>query len=731
MSFANLSIRARLAALLVFVNILIVAAAGYAWFAIARLNAQLATAIDVQDKIEHAGDLSRVAQLEFKVQVQEWKNILLRGGDQELLDKHLKAFRDRSSKVKSTLVQLNDAAKDVGLPATLADKAIVELGGLNKQYLEALNEYRSADAASAREVDKAVRGIDRAATDHIDQIVAIVHQQGDKLAADTIKAATSEKSMLIAGLALLALLGIGVSAAVGTVTILAIARRLQRATEVARMVASGDLGAHIDIGRRDELGQLLESLRDMNGSLSDIVGRVRHSAEQVTTASGQIAAGNTDLSSRTEEQASSLEETAASIEEMTATVNQNASNASQANEVASSAAQVARRGGEAVDEVVKKMENIQASSRKISDIIGVIDSIAFQTNILALNAAVEAARAGEQGRGFAVVAGEVRSLAQRSAEAAKEIKHLITDSVSRVDEGARLAGDAGKTMTEVVASVNRVSQIIGEIASATKEQSSGIAQVNTAVGDLDKVTQQNASLVEESTAASESLQELAREMVEAVSVFRLSARDHATPQIAAAFSTMASSPVVMSRAMSTTISMRPSTGAMPRMKPDSIAAPRLGAGRTCSGSSATTSETASTTMPVMRLPMLRMMTTVKASTALAKPNFIRRSTIGTIWPRRLMTPLMKVGAFAIRVTGSCARISCTWRMSIAYSSVPRRNERNSSRAVLGSLKAMAVWVSLGMAGFTISIRPAGGNPLDGRRRSRSRDVWPRTLGCAL
>jgi methyl-accepting chemotaxis protein len=267
----------------------------------------------------------------------------------------------------------------------------------------------------------------------------------------------------------------------------------------------------------------------MNDSLTGIVGRVRQAAELVTSASGEIAVGNADLSSRTEEQASSLEETAASIEEMTATVNQNAQNASQASGVAIAAADVARKGGVAVDEVVRTMEGIQASSRKIGDIIGVIDSIAFQTNILALNAAVEAARAGEQGRGFAVVASEVRSLAQRSAEAAKEIKGLITDSVDRVDAGARLADDAGKTMTEVVASVNRVSHIIGEIASATSEQSTGIAQVNQAVADLDKVTQQNASLVEESTAASESLKELAGEMSEAVSVFRLSASSAALP----------------------------------------------------------------------------------------------------------------------------------------------------------------------------------------------------------
>ena len=533
MFFARLTIRARLAALLIFGNALLLAASGYAWYAITALNAQLDHTVKVQDEIERAGDLSRRAQIAFKGQVQEWKNILIRGQEAQLFETHVKAFQERSATVKSLLVSLNEAAKRVNLPGTLADKAIAEHEDLDRKYLEALRSYKPNDPTSAHEIDKAVRGIDRAATDHIDQLVKVVHDQGDQLAADSQRAAASEKTALVLGLGALALFALLVSGIAGTLTILAITRRLQRATEVARVVASGNLSTEIHAGRDDELGQLLSSLRGMNDSLAGIVGRVRQSAEEVTTASTQIAAGNTDLSTRTEEQASSLEETAASIEEMTATVNQNAQNANEANKVAANAADVARRGGDAVDEVVKMMEGIQSSSRKIGDIIGVIDSIAFQTNILALNAAVEAARAGDQGRGFAVVAGEVRSLAQRSAEAAKEIKGLITDSVGRVDEGARLADDAGKTMTEVVSSVNRVSQIIGEIAAATQEQSTGIAQVNTAVGDLDKVTQQNASLVEESTAASESLQQLAREMVSAVSVFRLSATVSAMPAIAA------------------------------------------------------------------------------------------------------------------------------------------------------------------------------------------------------
>jgi methyl-accepting chemotaxis protein-1 (serine sensor receptor) len=521
--FARLTISARLTALLVFVNVLLVAASGYAWYAMTRLNQQLDKTIKVQDDIERAGDLSRRAQLGFKTQVQEWKNVLIRGQDVELFDKHLKAFQKTSQNVKSLLVSLNVAAKGVGLPGTLADAAIAEHETLDQRYLEAIKSYSHANSSSTLAVDQAVRGIDRGASDRIDDLVKVVHEHGDQIAAETARAAASEKNMLILGLAALAAIAILVSGVAGTLTIVGISRRLKRATEVARVVAAGDLATEIQTGRNDELGQLLGSLKEMNGSLASIVGRVRHAAEEVTTASTQIAAGNTDLSSRTEEQASSLEETAASIEEMTATVNQNAQNAGEADKVASNAADVARRGGEAVDEVVRKMETIQQSSRKIGDIIGVIDSIAFQTNILALNAAVEAARAGDQGRGFAVVAGEVRNLAQRSAQAAREIKTLITDSVERVDEGAKLADDAGKTMTEVVSSVNRVSKIIGEIAAATHEQSTGIAQVNTAVSDLDKVTQQNASLVEESTAASESLQQLAREMVTAVSVFRLGA----------------------------------------------------------------------------------------------------------------------------------------------------------------------------------------------------------------
>jgi len=296
---------------------------------------------------------------------------------------------------------------------------------------------------------------------------------------------------------------------------------IKHAVKLARIVSTGDLTQRIDIHSTDEVGQLMQALKDMNASLVTIVGQVRHGTETIAVASREIASGNADLSSRTESQASSLEETASSMEELTSTVKQNAENARQANQLVVSTADVAAKGGAVVGQVVDTMASIKDSSRKISDIIGVIDGIAFQTNILALNAAVEAARAGEQGRGFAVVASEVRNLAQRSAGAAKEIKSLIEDSVGKVDAGGKLVDEAGKTMDEIVTSVKRVTDIMSEIAAASQEQSAGIEQVNQAVGQMDEMTQQNAALVEEAAAAAESLQDQAGKLAEAVSVFKL------------------------------------------------------------------------------------------------------------------------------------------------------------------------------------------------------------------
>ncbi len=308
-----------------------------------------------------------------------------------------------------------------------------------------------------------------------------------------------------------------------------VTRPLEDGVKVIHGIAAGDLTQKIEITSTNEIGKMLIGLKDMNDSLVRIVSEVRSGTETIATASGQIAAGNLDLSSRTEQQASALDKTASSMGDLTSTVKQNADNARQANQLAASASSVAVKGGEVVAHVVDTMSSINESSRKIVDIIGVIDGIAFQTNILALNAAVEAARAGEQGRGFAVVATEVRSLAQRSASAAKEIKSLIGDSVEKVEAGGKLVNEAGATMNEIVASVKRVTDIMGEISAASREQEAGIGEINQAITEMDGMTQQNAALVEEAAAAAGSLQDQADNLVQVVSLFKLDGMQTTAP----------------------------------------------------------------------------------------------------------------------------------------------------------------------------------------------------------
>ena len=342
-----------------------------------------------------------------------------------------------------------------------------------------------------------------------------------ELAARIASYRTTRWTMGAAMLALVAFAAALASMISGSVTL-----PLRQAIAVAREVAHGDLSKEIDVGPDNEVGQLLRALRQMTGSLREIVGNVRASVDAIGAATGEIASGNADVSRRLEAQASSLEETASSMEQLTSAVRQNSDNAREANDLVRSAADIAEHGGEVVDKVVQTMGEINASSRKIVDIIAVIDGIAFQTNILALNAAVEAARAGEQGRGFAVVASEVRSLAQRSAAAAKEIKELINSSVERVDAGNLLAADAGAAMTNMLASVQRVTSIMGDMHRAAAEQGSGIEQVNMAVIAIDQTTQQNAALVEETAAASASLDEQAHALVQAMSIFTLGTQHH-------------------------------------------------------------------------------------------------------------------------------------------------------------------------------------------------------------
>ncbi len=365
---------------------------------------------------------------------------------------------------------------------------------------------------------------------YMDRLQALVGYQQDLMTtsskqADAIVNRASLVMVVVSAVA--AVLG----ALLGWLVTRSITQPIVQAVRVAETVARGDLRLRVVNNRRDETGQLLTALERMTASLVSTVGTVRGNADSVATASSQIAQGNTDLSQRTEEQASNLQQTAASMEQLTATVKQNADTARQASQLANSAASVAGAGGEVVGRVVSTMEDISTSSRKIADIIGTIDGIAFQTNILALNAAVEAARAGEQGRGFAVVAGEVRGLAQRSAEAAKEIKALIGASVEKVQAGSALVGEAGSTMGEIVAQVQRVSDLLGEISAASGEQTNGIGQIGNAVAQLDQVTQQNAALVEESAAAADSLRSQAEQLAQAVAFFQI---DHAPADVPAA-----------------------------------------------------------------------------------------------------------------------------------------------------------------------------------------------------
>jgi methyl-accepting chemotaxis protein len=336
-----------------------------------------------------------------------------------------------------------------------------------------------------------------------------------------VLAAAERDVMLALAIVMLAVLILAVLAAI--LITRSITGPVQEAVRVAEALAKGDLSQKVEARSNDELGRLMLALRGTVGQLASIVGRIKETSDMVNTASREIAQGNSDLSTRTEEQASALEETSASMQQMTATVGQNAQNAKKVNELAAQASGIAAKGGEVVREAVGTMNGITQSSKKIADIIGVIDGIAFQTNILALNAAVEAARAGEQGRGFAVVASEVRSLAQRSAAAAKEIKDLITDSVAKVDAGSRQVNDTGRTMEEIVASVKKVTSLIAEITAASQEQAQGIEQVSETMTQLEKVTQQNAAMVEEASAAAGSLEEQSKALSSAVSAFQLRA----------------------------------------------------------------------------------------------------------------------------------------------------------------------------------------------------------------
>ena len=510
---------------------------GAALVGIYSLNQSVAVyEVDVNAQHAHERAVADVL-VNFKTQVQEWKDTLLRGKDPAKLEKHWGAFARQEDAVEDKAKALL-AALPAGESRALVEQFSAAHVRMGVDYRKGFDAFKAAGFDSSAG-DAAVAGMDR-------EPARLLAEAGRKIAAESASVSASAAAqahraslvsivlMLVAGVA-----GIGV----GVWFSRRITRPVDYAVGVAEAIAEGDLTSPVRVAGRDEIAQLMKALAAMQGSLASVVGNVRSNSESVATASSQISHGANDLSARTEEQASALQQAAASMDQLGSTVRQNAENAQSANQLALGASTVARKGGAVVGEVVETMKGINDSSKRIVDIIGVIDGIAFQTNILALNAAVEAARAGEQGRGFAVVAGEVRSLAQRSADAAKEIKSLISASVERVEHGTQLVDRAGETMTEIVSSIARVTDIMGEISAASTEQSTGVSQIGDAISQMDQATQQNAALVEESAAAAESLKDQAQQLVQVVAVFKLAGRAAPTDARAAAASAVKPAPV--------------------------------------------------------------------------------------------------------------------------------------------------------------------------------------------
>ncbi len=517
-----LKIRTRLTIAFALVVVLALLSSVLALRALASVKAELDDVVlDNSVKLRLSNELADATHIVDRVM----HGLLLPGAlDRQTADlQTLKQAREQYSRAWEALQKLPASAQGQQTREAIA-AAHLRRYGLNEQVLELMRAARGEDAANllAQQANPASRALQKA-------IAANVEFQQDN-SRRQYEAAQSMYARTQAGVIGIGTLTLVLALAAGWLVTRSITRELggepADAVRLAAAVAAGDLTQPLRLKQGDERS-LLAQLARMQHELAAIVGQVRSGSDSIATASSQIAQGNQDLSSRTEEQASSLQQTAASMEQLGSTVQLNADHARQASSLASGASEIAGRGGEVVTQVVQTMHGIHDSARRIGDIIGTIDGIAFQTNILALNAAVEAARAGEQGRGFAVVAGEVRQLAQRSAEAAREIKTLITDSMERVDAGSALADRAGSTMAEVVGAIRRLSELMGEISAASSEQSQGVGQIGEAVGQMDQITQQNAALVEESAAAAESLRQQAQALVQSVAVFRLRSGERA------------------------------------------------------------------------------------------------------------------------------------------------------------------------------------------------------------
>jgi len=516
----NLSIKSRLVFVIGFLSVLLI---GIGVLGLTSLNATNASLKSVyEDRVIALGQLERVSALMNNSQIIVGESV---SGQLSAFPEDTAAVDKRVLEIKSGMTQIDTIWKAYTATRLTAEEAkLAKALDTNRRKYGREGLMPAVAALGAHDFQQAgelLQGPMKETYPPVRASAEALIKLQLQIAKGEFETAQSRFAMVRNISIVVMVSGVLLAALIGFWLIRAISRPLNEAVRIAESVAAGDLTQNIEVHSKDETGQLMQAMKNMNASLVNIVGQVRTGTETIAVASREIASGNADLSSRTESQASSLEETASSMEELTSTVKQNAENARQANQLVVSTADIAVKGGQVVGKVVDTMVSIKDSSRKIADIIGVIDGIAFQTNILALNAAVEAARAGEQGRGFAVVAAEVRNLAQRSAGAAKEIKTLIEDSVGKVDAGGKLVDEAGKTMGEIVSSVKRVTDIMSEIAAASQEQSSGIEQVNQAVTQMDEATQQNAALVEQAAAAAESMQDQAAKLAEAVSVFKL------------------------------------------------------------------------------------------------------------------------------------------------------------------------------------------------------------------
>ena len=522
MKWKDLPIGTRIGALSALLSLLLILMGALSWRAMSTDRAQLDNLIHQAETSQQAVDKARSAQVAFKIQVQEWKNTLLRGGDPTAFAKYRDGFLKEGKVTQQHLTELLELVDAAGGSRNDVTEALQVHQQLMEKYLAALAKYDPATPdQSAHVVDAAVKGIDRAPTAKMDAIVATLQKSMTSHMAEAHEDASSRINRALGMMVALVVVALCVAAVASVVVMRGITTPLHEAVQVATRVADGRLDADFKHVSDDETGQVMTALQRMNTNLSQVVTQVRQAADMVVHASSEIASGNQDLSNRTEIQSSNLQQTASTIDELTSGVRNNAENANQANTLAIKACEVAEQGGQSVQDVVHTMNEIHESSKKIVDIISVIDSIAFQTNILALNAAVEAARAGEQGRGFAVVASEVRALAQRSANAAREIKELITNSVDRVERGSSLVGEAGSTISAAVTAVKQVRDVISEISVAVRDQAEGIAQISESIGVIDSTTQQNAALVEQAAAAASALKQQAEDLVRSVAFFSM------------------------------------------------------------------------------------------------------------------------------------------------------------------------------------------------------------------